>query len=190
MRALPGFLASKPNSKVIEAQTIMDGFSAAASAFGVVSLAVQLIQLTQNLRDFFNDVSGAPTEIRRLTMSLTQLASVLRDIQVITKMQQAQEGAPSAPLSLLASLKACEEKLLLLKTIVESSEQKLRASGRVSKHWESFKVVFKKKDIERLGEHLQESIQFLTAAITMNLMVLKYVYQSNHLYPCLRSQSC
>jgi hypothetical protein len=107
----------------------MDGLSAAASAFGVVSLAVQLIQLTQNLRDFFNDVSGAPSEIRRLTISLTQLDCILRDVQVVTEIQQAQEGAPSAPLSLLASLKACEEKMLLLKTIVESSEQRLRASG-------------------------------------------------------------
>jgi hypothetical protein len=163
----------------------MDVLSAAASSFGVVSLAVQLIQLTQNLRDFFNDVSGAPSEIRRLTLSLTQLASILRDVQVVTEIQQAQEGAPSAPLSLLASLKACEEKLLLLKTIVDSSEQRLRASGRVSKRWESFKVVFKKKDIEKFGEHLHQAIQYLTAAMTMNLMVLKYVYQSNHLYPYL-----
>jgi hypothetical protein len=163
----------------------MDVLSAAASSFGVVSLAVQLIQLTQNLRDFFNDVSGAPSEIRRLTLSLTQLASILRDVQVVTEIQQAQEGAPSAPLSLLASLKACEEKLLLLKTIVDSSEQRLRASGRVSKRWESFKVVLKKKDIEKFGEHLHQAIQYLTAAMTMNLMVLKYVYQSNHLYPYL-----
>jgi hypothetical protein len=156
----------------------MDGLSVAASAFGVVSFAVQLIQLTQNLRDFFNDVSGAPNEIRRLTLSLTQLASILRDVQIVTEVQEAQEGAPSAPLSLLASLKACEEKLLLLKTIVDSSEQKLRASGRVSRRWESFKVVFKKKDIERFGEHVQQSIQFLTTAMTMNLMVLKYVASS------------
>jgi hypothetical protein len=165
----------------------MDGLSAAASAFGVVSLAVQLIQLTQNLRDFFNDVSGAPIEIRRLTLSLTQLASILRDVQVVTEMQQAQEGAPSAPLSLLDSLKACEEKLLLLKTIVDSSEQMLRTSGRVSRHWESFKVVFKKKDMEKFGKHLQQSIQFLTTAMTMNLMVLQYVYQSDHLYPYLQN---
>jgi hypothetical protein len=151
----------------------MDGLSAAASAFGVVSLAVQLIQLTQNLRDFFNDVSGAPSEIRRLTLSLTQLDSILRDVQVVAEMQQAQEGAPSAPLSLLASLMACEEKLLLLKAIVDSSEQKLRSSGRISRHWESFKVVFKKKDMERFGEHLHQAIQFLTTAMTMNLMVLK-----------------
>ena len=165
----------------------MDVLSAASSSFGVVSLAVQLIQLTQNLRDFFNDVSGAPSEIRRLTLSLTQLASILRDVQVVTEIQQAQEGAPSAPLSLLASLKACEEKLLLLKTIVDSSEQRLRASGRVSKRWESFKVVFKKKDIEKFGDHLHQAIQYLTASMTMNLMVLKYVYQSDHLYPYLQN---
>jgi hypothetical protein len=146
----------------------MDGLSAAASAFGVVSLAVQLIQLTQNLRDFFNDVSSAPSEIRRLTLSLLQLDSILRDVQVVAETQEAQEGAPSAPLSLLASLKACEEKLLLLKRIVDSSEQRLRASGRVSKRWESFKVVFKKKDIERFGEHLQQAVQFLTAAISVS----------------------
>jgi hypothetical protein len=153
----------------------MDGLSAAASAFSVVSLAVQLIQLTQSLRDFFNDVSGAPSEIRRLTLSLIQLDSILRDVQVVTEMQQAQEGAPSALLSLLASLEACGEKLLLLKKIVDSSEQRLRDSGRISRHWESFKVVFKKKDMERFGEYLQQSIQFLTTAMTMNLMVLKYV---------------
>lgn len=150
----------------------MDGLSAAASAFGVVSLAVQLIQLTQNLRDFFNDVSGAPSEIRRLTESLQQLDIILRDVQGVTEMQHAQEGAPSAPLSLLASLKACEEKLLVLKKIVDSSEQRLRASGKLSKHWESFKVVFKKKDIERFGEHLHQAIQYLTTAMTMNLMVI------------------
>jgi hypothetical protein len=165
----------------------MDGLSATASAFGVVSLAVQLIQLTQNLRDFFSDVSGAPSEIRRLTTSLTQLASILQDVHVVTEIQQAQEGAPSAPLSLLASLKACEEKLLLLKTIVDSSEKRLRDSGRISRHWESFKVVFKKKDIESFGEHLHQAIQFLTTAMTMNLMILKYIYPSTHMYPSLQN---
>jgi hypothetical protein len=165
----------------------MEVLGAAASVAGVVSLAVQLIQVTQNLRDFFNDVSGAPSEIRRLTLSLTQLGIILRDVQVVAKAQEAQEGAPSAPLSLLASLMTCEEKLLQLKKIVDSSEQRLRASGRVSRHWESFKMAFKKTDIETFREHFNQAIQSLTLAMVMNLTVLKYANQSARLYPCLRN---
>jgi hypothetical protein len=81
----------------------------------------------------------------------------------------------------LASLEACGEKLLHLQTIINSAEQKLKASGRCSIHWEAFKVVFKKKDIERFGAHLNQAIQFLTAAMAMNLMVLKYVLNQSNL---------
>jgi hypothetical protein len=63
----------------------MDGLSAAASGMAVISLTLQLVQLTQNLRAFINDVSGAPSEIRRLAISLTQLANILQDIHHISE---------------------------------------------------------------------------------------------------------
>jgi hypothetical protein len=155
----------------------MDGLSAAASGMAVISLTLQLVQLTQNLRAFINDVSGAPSEIRRLAISLTQLANILQDIHHISEIQHAQEGSPPPPPSLLASLETCKEQLLQLQSILALAEQKLRISGRLSKQWESFKVVFKKKDIEIFGAHLDQSVQYLTVAMTMNLMLLKYVHQ-------------
>jgi hypothetical protein len=154
----------------------MDALSGAAGGMAVVSLVVQLIQLTQSLRAFINDVSGAPSEIKRLTLSLTQLANILQDVQYVTRIQHVQEGSPPPPPSLLASLKACQEQLLQLQSVLILAEQKLRGPGRISRHWESSKVVFKKKDIENFGAHLDQAIQYLTIAMTMNLMVLKYVY--------------
>ena len=127
----------------------MDGLSAAASGIAVVSLAIQLIQAIQSIQDFLKDVLGAPEEVRRLEQDLVQLASILQDVQVVTEMQLDQSGAPNPRASLLASLTACGEKLLLIQTVVDSAKEKLRKSGRVSRHWESFKLVFKKKDIEK-----------------------------------------
>jgi hypothetical protein len=73
----------------------MDGLSVAASGMAVVSLAIQLIQATQNIRDFFKDFVGAPEEVRRLEQDLVQLASILQDVQVVTEMQLTQRGAPN-----------------------------------------------------------------------------------------------
>jgi Fungal N-terminal domain of STAND proteins len=160
----------------------MDGLSAAASGIAVVSLALQLIQITQSLRAFINDVSGAPREIQRLALSLAQLANILKDVQYITEIQHDQEGAPPPPSSLLASLETCKEQLLQLQSILMLVEEKLRCSGRVSRQWESFKVVFKKRDIEIFGKNLDQAIQYLSVAMTMNLIVLKYV--SPFIYFC------
>jgi hypothetical protein len=138
-----------------------------------VSLAIQLIQTTQNIRDFFNDVVGAPEEVRRLELDLVQLASILQDVQAVTEMQLAQSGAPSPRASLLTSLEACGEKLMLVQKVVDSAKEKLRRSGRVSRHWESFKLVFKKRDFEKFEMNLHQAIQSLTASMAMNLTVLK-----------------
>jgi hypothetical protein len=151
----------------------MDGLSAAASGIAVVSLAIQLIQATQNIRDFFKDFVGAPEEIRRLELDLVQLASILKDVQVVTEMQLAQSGAPNPGASLLASLKACGEKLRLMQTVVNSAKEKLRKSSKVSRHWESFKLVFKKKDVQRFETNLHQATQSLTASMAMNLTILK-----------------
>jgi hypothetical protein len=151
----------------------MDGLSAAASGIAVVSLAIQLIQAIQSIQDFFKDVLGAPEEVRRLKQDLVQLASILQDVQVVTEMQLDQNGAPNPRASLLASLTACGEKLLLIKTVVDSAKEKLRKSGRVSRHWESFKLVFKKKDIEKFEANIHQAMQSLTASMAMNLTVLK-----------------
>jgi hypothetical protein len=101
------------------------------------------------------------------------LASILQDVQVVTEMQLAQSGAPNPRASLLASLEACGKKLLLIQNVVDSAKEKLRRSGRVSTRWETFKLVFKKKDIEKFETHLHQATQALTASMAMNLTILK-----------------
>jgi hypothetical protein len=153
----------------------MEGLSAAAGGMAVVSLAVQLIQLTQSLRDFIKDVSGAPSEIKRLTSSLTQLANILQDVQHVTDIQGRQEGSPPPPPTLLASLQSCEDQLLQLQSVLTLAEQKMRVPGRITRQWESFKVVFRRKDVENFVTHLDQAIQYLSIAMTMNLTILQYV---------------
>lgn len=166
----------------------MDGLSATSSYIAILSLAVQLINATQNLRAFFTDVAGAPGEIRRLATALSQLADILQDVQMVSKIQEAQIGAPPAPRSLLASLDACKDELFQLQVYVNAAEQKTRGSGKISRHWESFMIVVKKKEIEKYGSQLDQATQFLSIAMTMNLMVLKYVHLAVHvlIYLCLR----
>jgi len=60
---------------------------------------------------------------------------------------------------------------------------------KISRHWESFMVVVKKRGIEKYGSQLDQATQFLSAAMTMNLMVLKYVHLAVHvlIHLCLRN---
>ena len=153
----------------------MDGLSSAASVIAVVSLVIQLIATTRDVRSYFNAIVGAPKEIQRLALELTRLANILRDIQVVIERQQLQDGAPYPAHSLLASLEACRDQLSMIYTITSLAQRKLQGSGKVSKHWESIKTGFKMKDIEKFQQHLHQTMHFLTTSIAMNLMVLKYV---------------
>jgi hypothetical protein len=50
-------------------------------------------------------------------------------------------------------------------------------------------VVVKKRGIEKYGSQLDQATQFLSVAMTMNLMVLKYVHLAVHvlIHLCLRN---
>lgn len=153
----------------------MEGISGAASCIAVVSLAIQLITATRDIRSFFNEIVGAPSEIQRLALELSRLANILRDIQVVIEMQQLQDGAPCPPPSLLTALEACRDQLSMIHAITSSAERRWIGSGKICKHWKSFKIAFKMKDIERFQQHLHQTMHALTTSIAMNLMVLKFV---------------
>ncbi|CZR63000.1 uncharacterized protein PAC_12897 [Phialocephala subalpina] len=91
---------SRHLSEEVSTIIIMEGVSAASSGIAIVSLAIQLIEITRDMRSFFDDITKAPDEIQRLTFELTQLTNILRDIHVVICIQQAQDGAPY-PLSSL-----------------------------------------------------------------------------------------
>jgi hypothetical protein len=118
----------------------MEGISGAASGIAVVSLAIQLIATTRDVRSFFNDIVGAPSEIQRLALELSRLANILRDIQVVIEMQRLRDGAPDPAPSLLTSLETCRNQLSTIHAITSLAERRLKGSGKISKHWESFKT--------------------------------------------------
>lgn len=62
----------------------MDGV---ASAFAVVSLAIQLVETGEKISKFLSSVRDAPNEVTKLNQALDQLNSTLKQVSYLLEQQ-------------------------------------------------------------------------------------------------------
>jgi hypothetical protein len=149
----------------------MDGLSAAASGIAVVSLAIQLVDSVREIRRFLRDVSEAPKELKRLMDLLEQLELILENIGALVERQQ--QGATQTDVdmsgSIMRAMKTCESKLKMLEDVVETAKKTTTASSKATRTFGSFRLAFKKRDIEDFEKQLHDAISLLNLTMTTNL---------------------
>ena len=101
---------------------------------------------------------------------LEQLELILENVGALIHQQNIQDSQNDAAISasVMRSLKACENKLLILKDIVNSAK-KATSSNILTRTVGSFKLSFKSKDVEEFETQLQQAISILNVTMTINL---------------------
>ncbi len=149
----------------------MDPLSAAASGIAVVSLTIQLVDSVRQIQRFLRNVSEAPKELRRLIDLLEQLELILASIGDLIDRQQRQSETQDVAVSetVLRAMKNCESTIQGLASVVDRERKSVEAKNKATKTLGSFRLSYKKKDIERFEHQLHEAISLLNLTMTTNL---------------------
>ncbi|PQE07814.1 ankyrin repeat-containing protein [Rutstroemia sp. NJR-2017a WRK4] len=133
----------------------MDPFSAAASAIGVISLAIQLADSINKLHEFWSSVRDAPQEVREITNDLKCLTSLLKEVA---------NGGNHGP-NVQWGLECCETKLKSLFNIVQQLDPNFYSSNRRARIWNSVKVTLKKNKLKEFRDSLEGTKTTLILAL-------------------------
>lgn len=152
----------------------MDGLSAAASGIAVVSLAVQLIGSVRDIRRFLRRVSEAPKELKQLIDLLEQLELVLQNIGMVIENQRKHNdnGDIDVSLSVLRAIEACESKVTILEGVIEATKKASSTRNKTARTLVSFKLTWKKREINEFESQLHDTVNLLNLAMTANLTLV------------------
>lgn len=147
---------------------VMEALGAAASAIGVVSLAVQLVETVQDIISFLKSLEGAPEQIERLIYGLDQLNDVLKDVRSVAEVQQFGSDIPVS--SMEAALKGCLKEISFVEAVLKKLQIGYGSSrGFVRKKWNSLKFLNKRKEIEDFEGKIQQSMNHLTLSLLASM---------------------
>ena len=140
----------------------MEPLSAGASVIAVVSLTFQVVEGISKLREFFESIQNAPSEIRTILKDLTQLSAVVGSIQV-------DEQRCNDVLSV------CMDKIKLLNDIISDFELPLVSTSRKRLQWAAIKAARKSATLKKLRESLEETKNTLVLGLLAKSLSVKYV---------------
>ena len=146
----------------------MEGFSGAASAIAIVSLAVQLIDTVQEISKFLKNVQDAPKEILRLLETLDQLQGTLDNVRQLIDHQFLVLRLPGSPVFITKAMENCERQIETLETVVWKAKRSLGHQHMLRRTWSSMKLVAKKQDIEDVQCRLRDAKVDLQFALSSN----------------------
>ena len=121
----------------------MELLASTASAFAIVSLAVQLAESANKLYEFWASVKDAPDAIQDMVTDLELLSSVLSRIAL-----EAQSSTPDDTTT--AVLKNCSVKLQSLTLQVDKLEPGFTLRSSTIRKWRAIKVVLRSGRLEKL----------------------------------------
>ncbi|PMD38288.1 hypothetical protein L207DRAFT_585193 [Hyaloscypha variabilis F] len=139
----------------------MDPFSASASVFSVVSLALQLGDGINGLCEFLASITEAPQEIESIIAQLKFFAELLDDIQNNEKIIGPQPAIKQA-------LERCEAPLRDLQQIADSLIPGFAASSKIKRKWAAISAVRAKDKIAKFQSNLQVAKLDLVLARTLS----------------------
>ena len=122
---------------------------ATASAFAVVSLAVQLAESVKKLCDFWTSIREAPKDIREISADLRLVSNVLTQVAYET-----QHAEPDTVL--VDALKACSEKIKTLSSLLNEIEPGFASTSSRVRKWTAFKAVLKHAQLKKFQEALEK----------------------------------
>jgi hypothetical protein len=149
----------------------MDPFSAAASSFAVISLAIQLFDNVREIKNFISYISESKRTLQGLIDKLEQLELVFKNIKVIVEHQHRANGGEETIISasVLQAMGMCKRNLQLLEGVVNSTKSVCKEKGKTQGMLGAFKLALKRERMEDFERQLQNVLQILDITITLNL---------------------
>lgn len=139
----------------------MDPLSIAASAAGIISLAVTV---SSGLCQMIGDTKDAPRDVTAISLETRAFEGVLRDLGALVHNGTIQEDAA---LSLQPPLLNCLETLKLLNTKIEPHIRRYK-NGKRAKWKSNISWTFQKKDdVKKLSDRLVHNKMTLTTALSI-----------------------
>jgi hypothetical protein len=150
----------------------MEALSGAASGIAVVSLAIQVLQSIGTIKTFIRDVKGASKELERLVDLLDRLCALLEDVRSTMERQMPLQGQhfPAPSMTIFNCLKSCEVSLATLQSVIDKYQRAQAGTLSTVKRWnDDVRFGFKKNDIVEFELRIQREIDYLHAAIGLNM---------------------
>ncbi|GAW23124.1 hypothetical protein ANO14919_126740 [Xylariales sp. No.14919] len=148
----------------------MDPFSGVASTFAVFSLALQLAQSAFDVKRFLDTVQNAPREIKRLRDLVIQLHLVAQTVTALLRQQSSLRSQdPQVSNNVHDSLKACQEKLDLIRDVFQIAEKVNKKKNTIIRNWAQLRLASKKETIEEFERQLEQAISLLNTNLLINL---------------------
>jgi uncharacterized phage infection (PIP) family protein YhgE len=135
----------------------MDGLSGAASVIAVIQIAQSV---ASGLKDYYEGVRDARSDIRKLYSSIKGLEAILSTIQDL--LNRGDAGLAELKQSLESPLRQSELDLTKLRLDLQGSQEKLQKFGRAA---QSLAWPFKKKDVEKTVKGLERNKSALMLAL-------------------------
>ena len=152
----------------------MDGV---ASAFQVISLAIQLVETGEKISKFLTSVQNAPSEVTRLGQTLDQLNSTLKQVSHLLEQQYLVLRLPGSPVFITNALEHCEKKIKMLEEVIQKAKTAMDHRDRVQRSWAAMRFVLKKEYIRELQSQLHDAEAGLQTAMLSNSWQLQYMLQ-------------
>jgi hypothetical protein len=137
----------------------------------VISLAIQLAGTAQDIKNFISSIQDAPKELDRLTNLLDQLYTIANSIKVIIERQQKLYHDVDSEIlqNVSKALQTCKQIMLKIEELVKRAGKLENGQNKLSRTWNSIRLVIHKKDIEELETQLAGGISLLNVTLTLNL---------------------
>ena len=148
---------------------------AAAGAFAVVSLAIQLVETGEKISKFLTSVQDAPSEVVKLSQTLDQLNSTLKQVSHLLDQQYHVLRLPGSPVFITNALNDCERKIKTLENVVQKAKRTMDQRNRVQRSWAAMRFVFKKEEIREMQSQLRDAEAELQTAMLSNFWQLQYI---------------
>lgn len=137
-------------------------FGTVASAAGLASLALQLVEGVKRLKGFYEGVKDALSDLEHLLEHLDTLDVLIREILA------AEEGDPFLTNSpgFVKCMRMCQDAAIAAISLLK----RLEVTIKQNKRWGGIKMVLRKDDIEKLDKRLDRAMNLLHFSCTVNGM--------------------
>jgi len=140
----------------------MDGFSGVAAA---LSLAIQLANTVQSIRQFLRNVENAPKELASVMEQLDLLHQILSYLKDFMQWQTSLEHPPTSYILVTGALQNCEKRVRTVEDLVKPLTAKVVRIPWLQKALGSMRLVLKKEDIQTSQVQVAGAIQVLQLAL-------------------------
>lgn len=141
----------------------MDGLSAVASGFAVVSIAIQLTDSLKKFADFIDSAKEAPEDVESDLSELRTLSSMLEEIRL---QQSSSSNANSSVKTCLTNL---QQNIISFAALANRYRPNLNSQNSRIQKWSAIKTAFKSEKFNKYRESLSKE--------KLNLILALQVFQ-------------